>query len=166
MRNNRLINEIDREYKPLFKKVIISVLNKHSFLPIEWEDIYYEFLYEIPKIHSEYDESKDLAIHTYYSLKLRFFAFNKCRHFSGMKYKYLNEAKLIEGDHIDSLSDSDTQASLVFDICSLSDLELVIYEHHVMECRSIRSIAIERGIKYWDARNALQTLKTKMLNQI
>ncbi len=166
MNKNKLITEIDFKYKNLFRRIIRSVLATHSYIPIEWEDIYYEFLFEVPELSKDFDPSKGLKEHSYYSVKLKFFTLNKCRHFSGNKFRYLNEASMVDSDFIDILSDSDTSISLIFDAHSLSPLELLVYEEHVLNHKTLKNIAIEKGTTYWEVRKAFQKLKTKMLNQI
>ena len=166
MKNNKTLWKIDAEYKNFFKKIIRDVLYKYPGIPIEWEDIYYEFLYEIPEVTKGFDEEKGISLSTYYGLQLRYFTGNKCRHYSSNKYKTLNETSLIENDHNMLVCDSTTFVGTSFDLSSLSELEMKVYERNIMNYESLKSISEELNIKYRYVRKAFNSLKRKMLNQI
>ena len=166
MKNNKLLWKLDVEYKSLFKKIIKEVLYKYPAIPIEWEDIYYQFLYKMPEVIKGYDEEKGISKVTYYGLQLKYFTANKCRHYSGHKYRTLNETMLIDTDHSMLLKDSSISIGASFDLSSLTELEMIVYEQNILNYESLRSISDETKIQYRYVRKAFNSLKRKMLNQI
>ena len=166
MNKNKLIREIDFKYRLLFKTIINSALRQYPDVPVEWEDIYYEFLYTVPEVTKKYSDEKGIKLETYYAIQVKHFALNKCRYFSSHKFRSLNETRLIKTDHNLILKDSSTVIGSEFDISSLSETEMLVYEEHILNYESIRKISMNHDISYRKLRNAFNTLKTKMLNQI
>ena len=120
----------------------------------------------MPEVMKGYDEEKGISEATYYGLQLKYYTANKCRHYSGNKYKYLNETTVIETDHSMLLNDSSVSIGTSFDLSSLTEVEIIVYERNILNYESLRSISVETKIQYRYVRKAFNSLKRKMLNQI
>ena len=166
MKNNKVLWELDAKYKKLFRRVIGDVIRKYPGIPVEWEDIYYDFLYTMPEVMKGFNPEKGISESTYYGLQLKFFASNKCRHYASNKFRSLNETTLIENDNSLMLSDSGSIAGSSFDLSSLTDWEMIVYERNILNYESLRSISDDTKIQYRYIRKAFASLKRKMLNQI
>ncbi|WKX02650.1 hypothetical protein [Candidatus Mycoplasma mahonii] len=166
MNKQLFMKEIDAKYKFLFRKVIRQNLSKFNGVPIDWEDVYYEFLYYVEEINAKYDSSKGVNEASYLALQAKYFTLNKCRFYSTNKFKILNQAISLEDIYL-PLSDVGVEIKEnQFDLSVLNNLEIFVYKNNILDGISIRKISKECGVSYAALRRARISLKNKMGKQI
>lgn len=161
---NKLIFQINYKYKNYLKTICKDIVLKYFGLPINWEDIYYEFLYEVPRIISEYQENKNVPFEKYLGLKCRFFARNMCKKFTRQKYKVLNES--ISGDKI-MLFVSDKSSDLqLLNYNSFSTIEIKIIEDFFINGNNITHISRNLKISSYKIKKKIDEIKQKLKKQL
>ncbi|NQZ65776.1 MAG: hypothetical protein HRT99_00990 [Mycoplasmatales bacterium] len=166
LNKNKQILWADNEYKLVFKTIIDKMLRNYNGVPLEWEDIYYEFLYNIPELLKKYDSTKKITLKTFLGIQCRFFASNQCRKFSGNKHKILNNFVPFEKISMENRLRDSIQPQISIDISSLSDEELIIYSDYFLGGETISQIHRNRGITKYKINKIIQSIKSKLLSQI
>ncbi len=166
LNSNKQILWIDNEYKMVFKTIIDKMLRNYKGIPLEWEDIYYEFLYGTPKLLRNYDSSKKITLKTYLGIQCRFFASNQCRKFSNNKYKVLNNFIAYEKIPTENRLKDSVQPELSIDISNLSDEEILIYNDFFLDGDSVSKIHRTRGITKYKINKLIKSVKLKLLTQV
>lgn len=91
MKNNHIINRIDREFRDYLLAFIQKELNNFKYLPIEKYDVYNLFLAKTPDLMKEYDETKS-NFKTFIRNSCYFHIKNTIRFYNKKNFIVLNEA--------------------------------------------------------------------------
>lgn len=161
---NKLIFQINYKYKNYLKTICKDIVLKYFGLPINWEDIYYEFLYEVPRIISEYQSNKNVPFEKYLGIKCRFFARNMCKKFTRQKYKVLNES--IAADKIMFLISDKNSSIELLDYNCFSPIEMQIIEDFFINGNNIAHISRNLKISSYKIKKKIDEIKQKLKKQL
>ena len=165
MNINKLIFEIDQKYKNLLRTICMQAIDSFVGLPLVWEDVYYMFLNEIPKLVLEFDSEHEsnLEFQTFIGIKCKHFSLNYCRVFNSNKHKVMNRTVYVsQEERISVLEDSVQIKKPKIDIGIFNKKEFEFYTKHILDQKKIIKVAEEMGISLYKA----HILKTKIETKI
>ena len=164
MTKNKIIFNIDRDYKQMFRMIITDALKNYSGVPLEWEDIYYPFLSTVPSLYNKYHKKEDntVSFTTFIGLKCKNFTRNYSRKYMADKYKVLNNAYSPKNgvDTSFSLKDSVQITEETFDIGELSPNEMLVYKKYFLEGMRLHTIVSTTKLNIYYATKAKNRILT------
>lgn len=165
---NKQIFHLDQTYKSLLRKICTQEINAFPKTPLEWEDLYWEFLYFFCN-EKEFDPNKNITFATFLGIECKNFARNKLKRYLSRKHKVLNgyippeqtkeysfELKL-ESEEAQKLREKDY-------LNSLEGLDSLIINEHLIDGTSLLSISKKENIGYKKLIHRTKILKSKIRN--
>ncbi len=167
----KIIFEIDYIFSQTLRHIIKKVIDQYKKIPLQWEDIYYNFLLAMPKIIFSYDEQIGIKFKTYLGLQCKFYARTYVKHYVTNQYRILNESysfdqifeNAVLNDCIDQ-NDNDDQTWLI-DTSSFTFEEFLIYNKRYLENKKIKQIEQETNWNYYEINNLSKKIKRKIKKQ-
>lgn len=153
---------VDYHYKKLILYVCSKILQKHPGVPLEPEDVYYEFLYTVPKVFKKFDESKG-SLKTFILLCARGFIKNRCRYWNKKQHRVMNLVTSMEMEVADSkpfIVIEDQKFNKV--IAELNMLERQIYRYYFLESMSCNKVAKLLNKSHHTIKKNIEVLKKKL----
>ena len=167
MEDNKKIYLIDLKFKKVFQKICWETLQKYNgVLPIQWEDIYYPFLYSVPKLLEKFDPLIGVSEQTYLFLECKYFANNLCRKFTSSKHKVMNFRTPIKHENSIFLSDSQKEEKKKLDISLLTDFELQIYKMYFLDGYTYIEINKKINLSLYKIRSCIKKIREKLNFQL
>lgn len=163
--NNKIIILIDNEFKIVLRTVIQKIIRTHSGLPLDWEDIYYEFLYRTPSIARSYDDRSELPFKTYLGIQCRYFTYNSCKKYLSPNHQVMNRRVRLETKKYENIGDVDLTKGLIDTTC-LTPEEEVVYNDFFIDHKSCFKICKTRGISRYRIKNMIERIRDKLSVQI
>ena len=166
LNSNKIIKIIDFEFKLTIKTILDQTLIKYKGIPISWEDLYYEFLYEVPELVRVYDHTTNVPFKTFLGIKARYFSSNKCKSFITNKHKVLNQYVTIDEKISEARLNDSKPLEIPIDTSSLSKDELDIYYKYFLDGENVTNIAKNKKISKYKINKIIQSIKFKLLSQV
>lgn len=163
--NNKIIIFIDNEFKIVLRTVIQKIIRTHSGLPLDWEDIYYEFLYKTPSIAKSYDVKSNLSFKTYLGIQCRYFTYNSCKKYLTPNHQVMNKRVRLETKQYENIGDNDFASSSINTSCLTAEEE-IIYNDFFIDHKSCFKICKTRGISRYRIKNMIERIRDKLSVQI
>ncbi len=142
----------------------MQVLRNNKGIPIEWEDIYYAFLFKVKDISDGYNQDRGIPFKTYIGKKCKFFALNYCRSYRTSKHRYMNTYIPFDEDRNGAVSDVLVSKKKV-NVSRLSEEELDIYKKYFLDGLSLRGIESEGFYTEHRVRLILKRIRAKVYLQ-
>ena len=139
--------------------------------PLEWEDIYWDFLYYFAN-NKIFNPNKNITFATFIGIECKNFARNKIKKYLTRKHKVLNnyisqdQINEIKGEEILLESDEISKLKQTNYIKSLTGLDAIIVNEHLIEGRSVLSLSKQENMSYKKLLTKIQLIKSKIRNFI
>ena len=157
---------VDNNYSATLKYIIKKVMYDYRGLPIEIDDVYYQFLYETPKMIDDYDENLGVSFRTYIGIKCKFSAFRICKEYSSQKHKIMNTYVSVESVKEASLLQDSVIDSIPMNVAKLTDAEMDVYKYYFIEDNTIRWMVNHTKYSRRKIDRIIDNIKIKLLSQL
>lgn len=157
---NRIIFELDTIYKQLIRKICRDAMASFNGIPLTWEDIYNQFLFEASTIVKSFDPSKGVPFKTFLGKQCRFFVKNCCRSYCGNHYKVMNNYIAKGWESIDF---ADKNCNFNCDEYHFNELEMEVYENYVLGELTLKDTCEEMHISKYKVRKIIEGMKNKVI---
>ena len=166
MKDNKQIFVINEELDKYLLKIVNNVIVNYRGIPETTEGLYWEFLYEVPKLINEF-VGEDKYFKTYIGTKCKFFVMNKCKTLSTKVHSVMNNFIPIQDEDknrfmADSIELSDTNKNTEIDLSLLTELELEIYKMHFIEGQNIYNISKTLNMTRYKVTSTIQSASLKL----
>lgn len=163
---NKLILQVDLFFKNIFVSTISKILVDYMGIPVEVDDIYYEFLYQICDLSKKFNGENQKDFLKYLVSKLKMFTKNKVRHYSCSSFKIMNSYIPFEYETIefrDKASEELEETKIDFSI--LTEKEFLYYKLRFLEGKNPQEIAKDFKISIYSQKKVFGSLKKKIKTQ-
>ncbi len=168
----KIILGIDQAFFKTLKIIIDKVLDKYKKVPIQWEDIYYSFLFIVPSIIFQYDEKVGLTFKTYLGIQCKFYTRTYIKHFITNRYRILNESHSYDQNFIsatlmdDNHEQETVDTNFVIDSSAFTLQEFLIFNKRYLAGKKIQEIEQETNWNYYKINTLSKNIKSKIKKQI
>lgn len=167
----KIIFGIDQTFFKTLKIIIDKVAEKYPSVPIQWEDIYYSFLFTVPSVIFHYDSSIGLTFKTYLGLQCKFYARTYIKHFITNRYRVLNDSYSYDQNYIsatlmDNNHHEDEEVGFVIDSSAFTLQEFLIFNKRFLDGQKIKQIEQETKWNYYKINTLSKNVKAKIKKQI
>ena len=163
---NRKIMFVDNNLSTTLRYVIKRVMYDYKGIPVEIDDIYYQFLYKTPDYIDKFNEESGVSFKTYLGIKCRFFSRNLCKEYSSKKHKVMNTYVGVDKVSEASLMQDSVIINIPMNIAKLSNDELEVYKHYFLEDNTIRWLVDNKKYSRRKIDRLIDNIKIKLLSQL
>lgn len=165
---SKVVSIIDFKYRDLLKRVIKNYLiDFQGNLPIDWEDLYFEFLYELSSSVREFDEKLGVKFEKFITNRCWNFVRNKCKYYTKKEFEVMNNYVPVEDQNFE-LADNTSEIALwhSFDINDFSTIERRVIKIHFLEGKNAKDTCREAKISFYKFSLIKEAIKTKIELQL
>ena len=148
---NKQIFYLDQNYKNLLRKICCQVIKISPQTALEWEDLYWEFLYYFA--HNKiFNPNKNITFATFIGIECKNFSRNKIKKYLTRKHKVLNnyvaQDKIYEtkGEEIKFEDDEIVKLKSTNYINSFQGIDAIIINEHLIDGKSVLSLSKRENI--------------------
>ena len=163
---NKKVIYIDNTFSVVLKYIIKKSLYDYKGIPVEVEDIYYQFLYETPKLIDKFDENKGISLKTYLGIKCKFSTLRICKEFTSWKHKVMNTYVDITKVPDSILLQDSVIDKIPMNVAKLTDEELIVYKNYFLEDNTIKWVVDNTDFSKRKTTRLIGSIKIKLLNQL
>lgn len=157
---NRIVFELDTIYKQLIRKICKDAMASFNGIPLTWEDIYNQFLFEAATIVKSFDPSKGIPFKTFLGKQCKFFVKNCCRSYCGHHYRVMNTYISKSWESINFADKSDDHCCEDY---NFNQEEKEVFDNVIMAELSITDTSKEMNISTYRIRKILEGMKNKVI---
>ena len=163
---NKKILYIDKFFSIVLKYIIKKTLYDYKGIPAEIEDIYFQFLYETPKLIDNFDENKGISFKTYLGINCKYTSLRICKELTTRKYKVMNTYVEVSKLPDPSLLRDSVIDNIPMNVSKLTDEELIVYKNYFLEDNSIRWVVANTEFSKRKITRLIDNIKIKLLSQL
>lgn len=161
---------VDRDFGRYLKTTISNTKRLYENIPETTEDIYWLFIYELPKNIEEFTGRSMNALLKFLSTKAKFFTHNHCRYLIGKHFMVLNNFVPLDESYMGAefdensmiLSDSALEEKPLVDITIFSKKELAVYKRFFIDGKSLTFVQKDLKISRYKALKAIEQIRNKL----
>lgn len=158
---NKLVFAVDAEYKELLASICKDQINIHKGLPLQWEDIYYSFLAEVPLLVKKYNPKLGVPFRIFIAMQCKYFAKTMCRKYFSKNHAIMNLYQELDDTKHGVCDNTAFEVEDRFDLSILSKKELQYFKYHYLLGLSIEESCRKIGISRYKAEKLNKSIMRK-----